>query len=55
VTSDTIACMAGAIAEARDGGIPAPIRRKVYEILDKPLGRITREFLGKYSHSGAGG
>jgi ADP-ribosylglycohydrolase len=52
---DTIACMAGAIAEAHDGGIPAPIRRKVYEILDKPLGRITREFLGKYSHSGARG
>lgn len=46
--SDTIACMAGAIAEAREGGIPAPICRKVYEILDEPLCRTTREFIRKY-------
>ncbi|AGA28775.1 ADP-ribosylglycohydrolase family protein [Singulisphaera acidiphila] len=49
--SDTIACMAGAIAEAREGGIPAPIRRKVYEILDESLCRTTREFVRKYSRS----
>ncbi|WP_406693871.1 ADP-ribosylglycohydrolase family protein [Singulisphaera sp. Ch08] len=49
--SDTIACMAGAIAEAREGGIPAPIRRKIYEILDEPLCRTTREFVRKYGQS----
>jgi ADP-ribosylglycohydrolase len=49
--SDTIASMAGAIAEARAGGIPAPIRRKVYDILDGSLCRTTREFVRKFGQS----
>lgn len=46
--SDTIACMAGAIAEARDGGIPMTIERQVFKILDESLGRTTREFVRRF-------
>jgi ADP-ribosylglycohydrolase len=42
--SDTLACMAGGIAQAFYGGVPEEIRRRVYEILDEPLGDVTRQF-----------
>ena len=42
--SDTIACMAGGIAQAFYGGVPEAIRRRVYEILDDTLGDVTRRF-----------
>lgn len=42
--SDTLACMAGGIAQAFYGGVPEPIRRGVYERLDDRLGALTREF-----------
>ena len=42
--SDTIACMAGGIAQAFYGGVPEEIARRVYEILDDPLGDTTRKF-----------
>ena len=42
--SDTLACMAGGIAQAFYGGVPEAIGRRVYEILDEPLGDMTRKF-----------
>jgi hypothetical protein len=34
--------MAGGIAQAFYGGIPEEISRRVFEILDEPLGDVTR-------------
>jgi ADP-ribosylglycohydrolase len=45
--SDTLACITGGIAQAFYGGVPAWIEEKVYEILDEPLGKITRAFMEK--------
>ena len=42
--SDTLACMAGGIAQAFYGGVPDEIRRRAYEILDEPLADVTRRF-----------
>jgi ADP-ribosylglycohydrolase len=42
--SDTLACMAGGIAEAFYGGVPEVITTRVYELLDDRLGRVTRKF-----------
>ena len=42
--SDTIACMAGAVAEAYFGGVPEKIARGVFERLDSPLAAIVRKF-----------
>jgi ADP-ribosylglycohydrolase len=42
--SDTLACMAGGIAQAYYGGVPEEIGRRVYAILDEPLGLLTRTF-----------
>lgn len=46
--SDTLACITGSIAEPFYGGVPEPIRKKVYSILDDYLGGITRAFMAKY-------
>ncbi len=46
--SDTIACIAGAIAHAFYRVIPAEILTKVETILDERLNRIVGEFLEKY-------
>jgi ADP-ribosylglycohydrolase len=46
--SDTIACMAGGIAQAYYGSVPDPIVQRVYEILDEPLAAITRRFMELY-------
>ncbi len=43
--SDTLACITGGIAQAFYGGIPAMITKKVYEILDEPLGKVTKAFM----------
>lgn len=43
--SDTLACMAGSIAEAYFGGVPEDIRAEVISRLDEPLAAITRQFL----------
>lgn len=43
--SDTLACMAGGIAQAFYGGVPEAIGRRVFEVLDDHLGGLTREFL----------
>lgn len=42
--SDTLACMAGGIAQAFYGGVPEEISRRVFEILDDQLGDMTRKF-----------
>lgn len=46
--SDTLACIAGGIAEAYYREIPEDIITKVYEILDERLGMITRTFMNRY-------
>jgi len=47
--SDTLACITGGIAQAFYNGVPKIIEDKVYKVLDKKLGKITKEFLEKYS------
>jgi ADP-ribosylglycohydrolase len=42
--SDTLACMAGGIAQAFFGGVPPAITSRVYEALDDRLGDVTRKF-----------
>ena len=42
--SDTIACMAGGIAQAFYGGIPKEIEDKVRSLLDQRLNRVVTEF-----------
>jgi ADP-ribosylglycohydrolase len=46
--SDTLACMAGAIAEAYYGGVPLPVREFVFQRLDERLSGVVRTFLAKY-------
>jgi len=45
--SDTLACIAGGMAEAYYG-VPAWISKKVLEILDHDLRRVTLEFTARY-------
>src|SRR5271166_1877058 len=49
--SDTIACMAGGIAQAYYRGVPETISCRVYEILDDHLGGMTRKFVQTYGCS----
>jgi ADP-ribosylglycohydrolase len=46
--ADTMACIAGAIAEAHYGGVPEHIRGPVMEILDDRLAGVVVEFTEKY-------
>jgi ADP-ribosylglycohydrolase len=46
--SDTLACMAGGIAQAFYGGVPEVITSRVYELLDNRLGDVTRRFTEKF-------
>jgi ADP-ribosylglycohydrolase len=46
--SDTLACMAGGIAQAFFGGVPQVITSRVYELLDVQLGNITRKFMEEF-------
>lgn len=47
--SDTIACIAGGIAQAYYGGVPEPIRLRVFEVLDDRLGDMTRAFSQRFA------
>jgi ADP-ribosylglycohydrolase len=47
--SDTLACMAGGIAEAFYGGVPAEITDRVLTILAEPLKLVLQEFIAKYA------
>jgi ADP-ribosylglycohydrolase len=46
--SDTLACITGGIAQAFYHGVPFNIQNKVYKILDKRLGDITRLFMKRF-------
>ncbi len=46
--SDTQACIAGGIAQAFYGGLPESIARRVYEILDAPLGTMMQRFMEQF-------
>jgi ADP-ribosylglycohydrolase len=46
--SDTLACMAGGIAQAFFGGVPDAITNRVYELLDQQLGDVTRTFTERF-------
>lgn len=46
--ADTLACIAGGIAEAFYGPVPAPIRAKVEEILAPELWQVTAAFYRKF-------
>lgn len=47
--SDTLACIAGSIAEAYYGGVPPAIAEKVWAYLDDRLAGVTRRFCEKTS------
>ena len=42
--SDTLACIAGAVAQAFYAGVPEPISSRTLAFLDEPLRRVTVEF-----------
>ena len=46
--SDTIACIAGGIAQAFYGGVPEAVARQALSILDEPLRQMTEAFTSKY-------
>ena len=46
--ADTMACIAGAVAEAHFGGVPEHIRTRVLERLDDRLEGVVNEFTGRY-------
>jgi ADP-ribosylglycohydrolase len=46
--SDTLACIAGAVAEAFYGGVPAPIRAEALARLDEPLRRVALAFAARH-------
>ncbi|MFW5800078.1 MAG: ADP-ribosylglycohydrolase family protein [Spirochaetota bacterium] len=46
--TDTQGCIAGSIAEAFYKGVPPHIEKKVFEILDSRLAKITKKFIKKY-------
>ena len=46
--SDTLACIAGGIAEAYYGGVPETIREKTFERLDARLAGVVREFMAAH-------
>ena len=48
-TPDEIPCIAGGIAQAYYGGVPEPIRLRVFEVLDDRLGDMTRAFSQKFA------
>jgi ADP-ribosylglycohydrolase len=50
--ADTLACMAGGIAEAYYGKIPASIIRRARKFLDKRLLAIVDEFTKRWPHGG---
>jgi ADP-ribosylglycohydrolase len=49
--ADTMACIAGAIAEAYYGGVPAEIEAPILERLDDRLRSVVREFREHYMAS----
>jgi ADP-ribosylglycohydrolase len=50
--ADTMACIAGAIAEAYYGGVPSEIETKVFKLLDERLSESVRAFRHRYLDCG---
>jgi ADP-ribosylglycohydrolase len=46
--SDTLACIAGAVAEGFYGGVPEPIAKFALQKLDAPLRQVTLKFMRKH-------
>ncbi|MGM0491240.1 MAG: ADP-ribosylglycohydrolase family protein [Planctomycetota bacterium] len=46
--ADTMACIAGGIAEAYYGGVPRAIREKTFEFLDARLEAIVHDFYARF-------
>jgi ADP-ribosylglycohydrolase len=46
--SDTIACIAGGIAQAFYGGVPQWVAEQVFSILDEQLSTVTEAFLSQF-------
>jgi ADP-ribosylglycohydrolase len=46
--ADTLACIAGGIAQAYYGGVPAEIRDRAVQELDEPLRAILDEFEARF-------
>jgi ADP-ribosylglycohydrolase len=49
---DTLACIAGGIAEAYYGGVPEDIRQQAWERLDNQLRKVVEEFEQRYPLGG---
>ena len=49
--ADTMACIAGGIAEAFYGGVPEPIKTKVLGLLDDRLRGVVEKFGERFGHS----
>ncbi len=48
-TKDTLACIAGGIAEAFYGGVPPHVLKKIDELLPRGLLSITEDFCSRFS------
>lgn len=53
--TDTMACIAGAIAEAYYGGVPPDIAERVLMALDDRLRRVVEEFQGRFGSTAGPG
>ena len=47
--TDTMACIAGGVAQAFYGGVPAAIKQQSWAILDERLRNIVREFAARFA------
>jgi ADP-ribosylglycohydrolase len=52
--ADTMAAIAGGIAEAFYGGVPEPLRVRALALLDKPLRAVVDEFMERFGDRLAG-
>ena len=50
--SDTIACIAGGIAQAYYGGVPEDISSQVMPLLDDRQRSVVNTFMERYNHAG---
>ena len=50
--SDTLACIAGGMAQAYYGGVPDHIAQRAAQLLPEPLREIVAEFSRRYGSAG---
>jgi ADP-ribosylglycohydrolase len=48
--ADTLACIAGGIAQAFYGGIPTEVEMEAYNRLDEKLAKVVKEFTERFPH-----